>query len=521
MLDRIKAMRLREEGTTVRVTSAALPRRILFNCQFAWEFGYVEYALATALRLRGHDVRMIICGAGLDYCELETRHNRRPTCEVCVQRMLRRMDAFGLPYQVMGQFLTGEDFDYARNVSQRMEVAQLKELVEAGVPVGKLAFLDQFHFFHGYPFEITGEMEEIFRKCIASTILFTRAAHRLHDDYRPDMVCSVNGKFAQWAPFVQAARQRGLPYCTWEDLRIRTGAVTFASNGIGHEVPVDDIWEQQLRKPFSEESRHRIRDHFRLWARGAITPWRYYGEDAIDGPEQVRQALALRPGVPIVSLFPNLCWDSTSVGFESAFENMYDWVANVVAYARRRPDWDFVIRAHPGEGKLPLEYRSTTPVGEFVRDRCGPVPPNVKLIEGDSPLSSYTLGEMSKVVMTYTSTLGIEFALRGIRPWAAARALYGRKGFTVDLVSPQHMFDLLDRNQLDNRLTPEQIESAERFAHMFRFRKVFSFPRLDDSGNFNPPSWRFFAPGGNDVMDRLCTAFLNHDPFLDIDARQD
>ena len=520
MLDRIKAMRLREEGTTVHIAAAARPQRVLFNCQFAWPFGYVDYSLATALRLRGHDVRMVICGAGLDYCELETRHDRRPTCEVCVQRMLRRMDAFGLPYVMMADYVTDDDFDYARRTSRLMPVSQLVELTESGVPVGRLAFINQFHFFHGYPFEVTGEKEEVFRRCIGSAILFTRAAQRMHDDYRPDMICTVNGKFTQWAPFVHAARQRNIPYCTWEDLRIRTGGVTFASNGIAHELPVDDVWPEELRRPFSEESRREIREHFRLWAKGAITPWCYYGEDAVDDVCRVRGILGLRSDAPIISLFPNVCWDSTSVGFESAFKNMYDWLAHAVAYARRRPDFDFVIRAHPGELKLPPEYQSTTPVARFVRERCAPVPPNVRLVEGDSPVSSYALGEMSKVVMTYTSTLGIEFALRGIRPWAAARASYGRKGFTLDLSSPQHMFDLLDRNQLDNHLSPEQIELAERFAHMFRFRKIFSFPYLDDSGNFNPPSWRFFAPGGDNLMDRFCNAFLNQEAFLDIDAKQ-
>jgi hypothetical protein len=519
MLDRIKAMRLREEGTTVHVARATRPRRILFNCQFAWPFGHVEYSLASALRLRGHDVRVAICGAGLDYCEQETTHNRRPTCEVCVQRMLRRMDAFGLPYVLMSESLTDPDFDYAHRVSRQTELSQLEELVEAGVPVGKLAFYNQFHFFHGFPFEISGEKEEVFRKCVASAILLTRAAQRMFDEFRPDQMCTVNGKFVQWAPFVYAARQRNIPYCTWEDLRIRTASVTFASNGIGHEFPLDEVWQKELQRPFPEKARQTTREFFQLWAKGSLAPWPYYGDDAIHDPDQVMRLLNLRPGAPVVSLFPNLCWDSTSVGFESAFDNMYDWLAQVVQYARRRPDLDFVIRAHPGESKLPVEYQSTTPVGQFVRRHCAPVPANVRLLEGDSPVTSYALGEISKVVMTYTSTLGIEFALRSIRPWAAARAPYGRKGFTVDLASPQHMFDLLDRNQFDNRLTPEQVEFAERFAYMFRFRKIFSFPCLDDSGNFTPPSWRFFAAGGNEVMDRSCEAFLNQESFLDIDAQ--
>jgi hypothetical protein len=519
MLDRIKAMRLREEDRGAPAACTTRPKRILFNCQFAWEFGYVEYALAAALRLRGHDVRMIICGGLPEYCEQETQHDQRPSCETCVYRMFRRLDAFGLPQVIMSDCLSWDDISFARQVSQEYDAQSLRDLREAGVPVGMLAFYNLFHYFHGYPFEITGEAESVFRRCISSGLLITRAAQRLCDQYQPDILCTVNGKFLQWAPFVHAARQRDIPYSTWEDLRVSSGAVTFASNAIAHEMPLDNVWAAQQAAPFSQQDRARIQEHFRLWAAGSITPWPYYGQDVVVEPEKIRSCLGLRPDAPLVSLFPNVCWDSTSVGFESAFESMYDWIAQAVRYAGRRPDLDLVIRAHPAEIKLPPKYRSTTPVAEFVRRHCIPVPPNVKVLEGDSPISSYGLGSLSHVVMTYTSTLGIEFALAGLRPWVAARAHYGRKGFTLDLQSARHMCDLLDGNTFDNRLTPQQVERAHRLAYLFRFRKIFSFPHLDDSGNFTPPSWRFFAPGGNAVLDDLCDAMLNQGDFIDVGAR--
>ncbi len=65
-----------------------------------------------------------------------------------------------------------------------------------------------------------------------------------------------------------------------------------------------------------------------------------------------------------------------------------------------------------------------------IRGRYGPLPSNIKLVEGDSPVSSYTLADMAQVVMVYASRIGLEVALRGKRPRLAGDMTYRGKGFT-------------------------------------------------------------------------------------------
>jgi hypothetical protein len=152
-----------------------------------------------------------------------------------------------------------------------------------------------------------------------------------------------------------------------------------------------------------------------------------------------------------------------------------------------------------------------------LRQEVADLPRNVHLLEGDHPLSSYALAEASAVVMTYTSTLGVELPLRGIRPWVAAGAYYAGKGFTLDLKSREHMCELLDSNRFDNRLSEREIELAERLVHMARLRKVFTFPHLDDDGRYTPPHFGVFAPGGDAVIDDVCRRIeRGPDHFLDV-----
>jgi hypothetical protein len=97
----------------------------------------------------------------------------------------------------------------------------------------------------------------------------------------------------------------------------------------------------------------------------------------------------------------------------------------------------------------------------------------------------------------------------------AANAYYSGKGFTLDLESPRHMRELLDRRAFDDRLAPEEIALAERFAHIVRCRRVFPFPFLRD-GRFQPPSFDVLRPGGDPTIDRLCEFLLGRGSYLDI-----
>ncbi len=494
-------------------------KRFLFNTQFHWPYSAVDYSVAMALRARGHEVAMVACGYLPFHCKpkLIAENAHQDMCDNCAKTVIADFEKFNLPYYTIRDNIRADDIKLADNIATSQTVAELRALEFRGIPVGRIAWLNMFAYYQGHPFEMNGEKEDVFRAYIRLVVLTSIGQERVWNHYNPDMVITTNGKYSRWAPFVHIAKQKGADFATWEDSGITPYAVIYELNGLAHEQRIDSVWADESKKPLTEQQRQKILGHFSLWKAGKCTPYPCYDQTIEENAGNIRKMLNLRPGSPIVSLFTNVAWDSSSVGFDYIFESMYHWVFAVVAHAKKYPDVEFVIRAHPAEYKIPLEHRSSTPICKEVLKRFSDLPPNVKLIDNTSPISSYALGDMSDVVMVYTSTLGIEFALRGIRPWVASKPYYSGKGFTLDMVSPQHMFELLDNNTFDNKLTPEQIELAERFAYIVRFRRLISFPYLDGPKNiFAPPDLSVFEPGGNPVIDNLCNYILHGKPFLDI-----
>jgi hypothetical protein len=132
------------------------------------------------------------------------------------------------------------------------------------------------------------------------------------------------------------------------------------------------------------------------------------------------------------------------------------------------------VRVHPGEllgAGLPSE--------QIVRQALPVVPPHVKLIAPDSRLNTYDLIDSAHLGLVYTSTAGLEMAMRGVPVITAGQTHYRGKGFTDDPASLTEYFDRLEQRLAEpvgRKLPSGSVELAWRYAHRFFFEFPFRFP---------------------------------------------
>jgi hypothetical protein len=493
-----------------------LPNRKRIAIYSLHHFSPVEYGLSMALHLRGHDVQGILCDGLLPLCEMNLGPNIRPPCEACIMNLSRYEDAFGFHYDRLKNFLSDKDQERAEQLVAETADDALSKLEVNGVPVGRFARREIQRYYRGFIFD--PPRDPAFRKWLVSAVLLTWLSERWLDAVKPDIVGVCSGRTLPTACLFEVARQRGIHVVTWDGVATRPDGLMFSHNHAATEVPLDDAWKETANEPLSAQQIDELDAFLSEWARSRNTPFPY-NLNPLEDQTLIRSELGLRSGVPLIAAFTNTSWDIAVIDRDVGFESMFDWIFSLVEYAINHPEIDLVVRAHPAEKNVPIDLRSRTPVGPEIRKRFQPLPSNVKIIEGDNPISSYSLAKMAQVNMVYASRFGLEIALRGMRPWIAGDVTYRGKGFSLDLTSKKHMFSLLDTYTFDNQLSEAEIKSAQRFAYLWFFRYEVRLPLL------HPPNKRFMlstfrdlGPGGNPIIDNLCDAFVSGRPFIDMGA---
>jgi hypothetical protein len=194
---------------------------------------------------------------------------------------------------------------------------------------------------------------------------------------------------------------------------------------------------------------------------------------------------------------------------------MFHWLEFTIHEFISRPMLQLVVRVHPAEVRLLQKTRER--VVEQLVKWFPTLPNNVKIVPPESDMSSYALIDLSTAASVYTSTIGLEAALRGVPVMVAGDTHYRGKGFTYDIESPEHYAALLGTMPSWLRTSKETVDRARRYASLFFLRNMIPLDlvtELDDgSVLFNFESFDALKPGRHKVLDHICTAILEQRGF--------
>jgi Capsule polysaccharide biosynthesis protein len=269
-------------------------------------------------------------------------------------------------------------------------------------------------------------------------------------------------------------------------------------------LDVADDWPEWDQRPLGSEESEELDRYLIDRELGARTLDRYWTHAEFVDPD--------RPATgKLAVLFTNLTWDSAVLGKEVAFPGIHEWLFAAVDTFAHRPNDQLLIRVHPAEVKLPGK-QTREPLGGYLRQDYGDLPPNVRIVDADDPLSSYPLMAAADVGLVYTSTTGLEMALRGKPVIVAGRTHYRGKGFTLDVSSPTEFAETLEQ-ALDNpaAVVPD-LERVRRYAHLFFFRAPVGAPGVEEHvpglARLTIRSLDELSPGRSAAVDRICDVIL-------------
>jgi hypothetical protein len=454
--------------------------------------------MARAIEARGARVTMLTCGGGLEICDRTNVTEGPPMpCRTCTAYVDRTLHAHGLSRAQ----LMSRGTDAAWPELDATGVAELMQVGTEGLALGELVDIPVKWFL------LTGDLTRdplggvTKRRFLRAGRAVARAIDDWFDELRPDVIVLLNGLFFFESIAWEIARRRGIDVVTYERGFIKETIVVARDTPAAH-YEIDEAWNRWKDVPLTPVESEELDAYLADREHGRRSVVHYQFDHTTPAPTAA-------PGRTAV-LFTNITWDSAVLGREDAFASIHAWLDAAVDVFAARPDDRLIIRVHPAEVRLPGKP-AREPLGDYIRGQP-PLPPNVSVVDAADPQSSYPLMEMCDVGLVYTSTVGLELALRGKPVVVAGRTHYSDKGFTIPAVSPAQFCSTLTAVLDDPADTSVDVEQARRYAYMFFFRNAIASPGVEEHVSglarltvTDPAS---LAPGGDPEIDRLCRIIL-------------
>jgi hypothetical protein len=302
---------------------------------------------------------------------------------------------------------------------------------------------------------LRGEMKKDGRDAyISRSIIQLRRSYRAIlkrlDDPSVDVIFVPGGVWGASSIWVELSRSKGKRIASYD---AGPGVLLLATNGIAAQL-------QDIPKAFSLLKEH-VSVHggheFILKEANEEMNRRRLGADKFSS--QIGNSREVDSGLKgAVLLALNSSWDSAALGLHAVFDDSTQWVVETTKYLLEETQVPVIVRQHPVE-RLELA-RSSDNYRNLLAREFGDNP-RLHFIAADDPVNSYDLLDMVAAVVVYTSTIGIEAAIRGKVVVTASNSYYANLGFVYKADSlSQYQKVLLDAARGACVISPKMRDDA-------------------------------------------------------------
>ena len=487
----------------------------------------LESTLAAALALRDAEVEIVLCDAALPACLraeyadlpddsiLTERRLPQTFCPTCMSRGRTMFEPLGLKVRFLSELITEEDRGDARRIADTLPADEIDGFELDGLKVGEHARAGALRYYTRGDLEAEARGEEVLRRYLEAAILSVRAYRWLLAQRRYDVALFHHGLYVPQGLVGEVCREAGVRVVNWV-VAYRSNSFILSEGDTYHHTLMTEPPSDWQEMDWGDRQRQEIAAYLKSRWRGD-RDWIGFHEKPEEDATAVAVALGLDLSKPVIGMLSNVVWDAQLHYPANAFPSLIDWAVRTIDYFRGRSDLQLLLRIHPAEVRG--TSRSRQPLLAEIEKRFSELPPNVFIIPPESAVSTYAAMELCDSVLIYGTKMGVELTAVGIPVVVAGEAWIKNKGLTLDASSPEHYFRILDRLPLRQRLSPEVVEQAQKYAYHFFFRRMMPLPFLEKVASnlfFTPniASADDLAEGRSPALDTLCEAILEGRPFI-------
>ena len=499
--------------TPVEKQIVKTPKKILFMSVDARHMPhtYLEASIAKALQLRGHEVKMIICGCAMNMCTTFHRLDHPPnkwSCINCKNFSKKFYETINLPYVTYLDYLTQEKIDAIYKKIEKMTVKQCEDFVYKKVEVGYHATTSVERYFMGAtpPKE---QYEKILRMELANAMITTDVAEQLNIEQKWDLLVTSHACYSSWGSFADFFAHNKIRFAKWGTVEQDKIAFDRWRSDEYFEIYKKDILKG---KNLPDKAKTEIEEFLDKRSKGKQGQVQMYGFSDIS-KEKLEAEFKFKDYEKNYVMFPNVPWDAGLVGEKAAFASVLEWVYFTIDQFVDRPKHQLIIKIHPSEAKV-MESKET--VKEAIEEKYPNLPDNIKIIPSDTSIPPYALFEFMDVGIVYNGTVGLEMSIYGIPVIVSYVAHYSNKGFTYDVKSKNHYKKLLHED-LKPQTDHENLVKTYAYFHFIKKAIPRDWIRYD---NFFTTGWKLnsfedITSGKNKNIDHICKYLVEGGIFQD------
>jgi hypothetical protein len=484
--------------------------------------------LATALWLRGEDPVMVLCDGALPACEacayvslpvpdFVSSGPRAHLCAGCTS--VGRRATTGVPFdrRPYGTFVTPESAGESASLASSLSLDECFTFALDGLRLGEQTRASVLRFYGKADLsdEDAGTVLGVARRYAQAAIASARATEAMLREIDPDVVVAHHGVYVPQGVLGEVCRRNSVRLVNW-GTSYRDRTFIFSHGNTYHFTMLDepDTWSE-THLTFEQEQRLLT---FLLERRRGKGDWAWVTpEAALRVIEQERDAIARAVGLdlalPTVGLLTNVLWDAQLYYAGHAFADMLDWLSFTIEHFRGRSDIQLLIRIHPHE----IKHGNRQPVAAEIARRHPSLPPNIHVVDYDSPLNTYALMDMCSAVLLYGTKTGVELAPFGIPVVVCGDAWIRGKGITIDVTDRDQYREVLAGITSLERLDEATVERARRYAYHYFFRRMIpitSFVAGAPTPTVGASCAEDLRPGRDPGLDKVLEGILEGTPFI-------
>ena len=476
----------------------------------------LQALLSHALNLHGVRTKFILCDRKMPIC-LHQTINSTGNCHYCYYIGKKFASNLNIRVNWVGDFIQDKDITDANKFVSSLNFDEYYILNYKAVNIGKYAEAATKRFLLSGVIEDKEFDKNIFGKYLVSAILHVELSERILNKIKPTHLVISNIAYLPGV-FVEYFNKKGVK-CIGCDFGILNGCLIL--NHLDKERKAlyqisSKVWKKYSAQTLSDTHKKELDDLLASRAKGTGMQMDHGKFAQIKSKEGIAKLLDIDIEKKSIGLlFTNLSWDISLAGVDVVFKNPFEWIYETINWFAHRNEKLLIIKVHPAEEihGTHLSFLS------YIHSKFPELPENITILPPKTEISTYGLFDVVDYGIAYTSTAGLEMAIRGIPVITTAQTHYRGKGFTFDAANKEEYFGFLE-NAGKFEMTSQMMDLANKYGYLHFCDREIPFRFIEFCGEyFSSPKlklndWHELLPGSDENLDMICDGIIYGREFL-------